>query len=206
MTERPLEELSKETQDIYTRHAVQFDGERCKSLLEKVWLDRFLGLLPQEATVLDVGCGSGEPIAGYLIKSGCCVTGIDFADPMLDMARARFPDHRWIIADMRDIDLGEQFDGIIAWHSFFHLTPPDQEAALACFARHLKTGGALMLTVGPEADETAGQVCGEAVYHASLSPGGYRDALNRLKIEVVQFVANDPDCDFASVLLAKKTG
>ena len=43
--------------------------------------------------------------------------------------------------------LGATFDGIIAWHSFFHLTPEDQERALARLGAHLGANGVMMLTV-----------------------------------------------------------
>jgi cyclopropane fatty-acyl-phospholipid synthase-like methyltransferase len=42
-----------------------------RMLMEAAWLDRFLGLLPRQSTVLDIGCGSGEPIARYLVEQDC---------------------------------------------------------------------------------------------------------------------------------------
>ena len=62
---------------LYQRHADDWDRERGRSLFEKDWLDRFLALLPQGASILDIGCGSAEPIARYFIEKGYNVTGID---------------------------------------------------------------------------------------------------------------------------------
>ncbi len=45
---------------------------------------------------------------------------------MLEMAREHFPSQCWIEADMRSVNLNRCFDGILAWDSFFHLTPNDQ--------------------------------------------------------------------------------
>ena len=189
---------------VYERQAGWFDAHRDKSLFERGWLERFCAELPEGARVLDLGCGTGEPVAAWLIGRGCAVTGMDFAAPMLAMARARFPAARWIEGDMRALDLGEAFDGVLGWDSFFHLTPEEQREVLPRMARHLAPGGALMLTVGPEAGEAWGEVGGEPVYHASLSRGEYEAVLGREGLQMLDFVAADPGCGGRSVLLAKK--
>lgn len=48
----------------------QFDSDRCKTLREKYYLDLFINDLSNEAHILDVGCGMGEPIAKYIIEKG----------------------------------------------------------------------------------------------------------------------------------------
>ena len=60
---------------LYDRHARAFDQERGRTLFERPWLDRFLTLLPPGGTILDIGCGMGEPIARYLIEQGYAATG-----------------------------------------------------------------------------------------------------------------------------------
>lgn len=196
--------LAAQTQDVYERQAERFDAERARALIERKWLRRFEELLPQRATILDVGCGAGEPIAQYFIGQGHRLTGIDYAACMIDRVRARFPAHAWQLGDMRQLDLGQRFDGLIGWHSFFHLTPDEQRQTLPRLAAHLDPGGALMLTVGPEAGEVVGHVGGEAVYHSSLAQREYQEIFQSLGLEVVDFVPEDPECDHASVLLAQK--
>jgi SAM-dependent methyltransferase len=67
---------ARERGHLYQRHAADWDKERGRSLFEKPWLDRFLALLPPSASVLDIGCGAGEPTARYFIERGCHVTAI----------------------------------------------------------------------------------------------------------------------------------
>jgi hypothetical protein len=97
---------------------------------------------------------------------------------------------------------------VIAWDSLFHLTPADQRVALHRIAAHLAPGGRLLTTVGPRAGEARGRVCAvgdeRSVYHASLSPRGYLDALEAAGLELRAFVAEDPACDRHSVLLARR--
>ncbi len=150
--------LSRQTQAVYGRRGVQYDDERSRRLFERVWLDRFLARLPPAPTVLDAGCGAGAPLAEYLVAQGCRLTGIDTCAPLLAHARTRLPQATWQEADMRTLDLGTQFEGILGWHSFFHLTPEEQRETLPQFAAHLRPGGALLLTVGPRAGEVVGRV------------------------------------------------
>ena len=50
--------------DLYERHARAFDADRSgKTLVERAWLDRFRGVAGEGASVLDLGCGAGEPMA-----------------------------------------------------------------------------------------------------------------------------------------------
>ena len=55
--------------DIYERHADAWVEVRLRegSLYERGWLDRFCALVPPGGSVLDMGCGAGEPIARPLL-------------------------------------------------------------------------------------------------------------------------------------------
>jgi len=192
------------TQAIYARHAEGYDARRTRALHEARWLRRFAAVLPAGGRVLDLGCGTGRPIAGWLIGEGFALTGADFAEPMLEIARARWPEGDWRLHDMRQLDLGETFDGIIGWDSFFHLTPDEQRACLPRLAAHLAPGGCLMITVGPRSGEVTGTVEGETVYHASLSPAEYAMLLEASGLRMTAYIAEDPDCDYHSVLMARK--
>ena len=56
--------------DLYSRRAADFDADRTKTLFERPWLDAFLAPVPSGGDVLDLGCGSGEPIGRYMIEQG----------------------------------------------------------------------------------------------------------------------------------------
>lgn len=194
------------TREVYQRQAANYDKARSRAMFEARWLTRFGNGISPGARVLDLGCGAGEPIAAWLIAEGFDLTGVDFSEEMLKIARARWPNGDWRVADMRDLQLGQSFAGIVAWDSFFHLTPDEQRLTLPRLAEHLEPGGLLMITVGPEASEVTGTVGGESVYHASLSPAGYAEALENVGMRMTAFMAEDANCDLHSILMARKIG
>jgi len=191
----------------YDKEAQTFQKLRNKTLFERPWLDRFLAHAPRNAgavRVLDLGCGTGQPIAQYLLDRRCVVTGVDGAANMVALFEQNLPKARAIHADMRGLDLGETFDAVLAWDSFFHLSPEDQIPMFEVFARHLAPGGVVMFTTGTDDGEALGQVGDSVVYHASLSPERYRELLAAQGLEVIRHIIEDPDCADHTVWLARK--
>jgi SAM-dependent methyltransferase len=189
---------------LYERHARAWDGDRGKSLFERPWLDRFTSLLPAGGSILDIGCGSGEPIARHLIGSGFAVTGADSSDGMIGMCRARFPEQTWVVSDMRRLALGRTFDGLLAWDSFFHLSHDDQQAMFAVFGAHASETSTLMFTSGPAHGEAIGCYRDEPLYHASLDGAEYRLLLGGIGFKVVAQINEDPLCGGHTVWLAQR--
>jgi SAM-dependent methyltransferase len=189
--------------DLYERHAEEFDRDRGRSLQERAWLDRFLTHVPLSGSVLDAGCGMGEPIARYILEAGRQVVGIDSSPSLIRKCRTRFPGGDWIVADMRQLALDRRFDGILAWDSFFHLGVDDQRAMFARFAAHANPGAPLMFTSGPGYGEAIGNVWGEPLYHASLDSTEYRQLLLTNGFSVLSHLIEDPTCGKHTVWLAK---
>ena len=188
---------------LYDRKADLWDASRGRSLFEAAWLDRFLALLPACGAILDIGCGSGEPIARHFARRGHHVTGIDSSEQMIGLCRARLPDHDWHVADMRRLSLRRRFDGLIAWDSFFHLTVDDQRAMFPIFRAHAGRGTALMFTSGPSAGEVVGCYRGEDLYHASLDADEYRGLLDAHGFGVLDWAVEDPSCGGHTIWLAQ---
>ncbi len=189
---------------LYEENAAAWDRLRNPGILfEKAWLDRFLALLPPGGSILDLGCGSGEPIAAYLIRSGYALTGVDSSPTMIAMCRQRFPQSQFHVADMRTLALDHRYDGILAWDSFFHLSPDDQTKMFPIFARHAAPNAALMFTCGPEHGEVCGEFAGEPLYHGSLDPGEYHALLGANGFRTVANIFGDPTCGDHAIWLAQ---
>lgn len=168
---------------IRDRGAVLHPGEG--GLDETVWLDRLLDGLPSGALLLDVGCGSGWPIGAALLERGFSVRGLDAAPALIAHAAATLPQGEWSLGDMRQALPQGAFDGVLAWHSLFHLSPDDQQAVLPELARRVAPGGRLMFTSGHAHGERIGEWRGEPLYHASLDPAAYRAILSAAGLDIV---------------------
>jgi SAM-dependent methyltransferase len=105
-------------------------------------------------SVLELGSGAGR-IAGFLAAQGFEMTGLELDDDLLALARERSEPASsgtrltWVRADMRDFDLGRQFERILLpYNGLYCLGGSD--GALACFRqvkKHLAPGGEFWLDV-----------------------------------------------------------
>jgi len=190
---------------LYERRARDWVRDRAAQtvFIEKAWLDRFVALIAPGGAVLDLGCGPGRPMASYLVSQGLAVCGVDSSATMIALACSNLPDAEFIVADMRTLDFGRHFSGILAWDSFFHLSPEAQRRMFPIFRDHAAAGAPLMFTSGPRHGEAIGQLHGEPLYHASLAPEEYRTLLAAHGFAVVAERMEDPDCGGHSVWLAR---
>ena len=190
---------------LYERHAQAWDCERGGDLIsEQTWMARFVALLRPGAALLDLGCGSGQPIARHLIEHGFHLAGIDSSATLIALCGERFPAHEWRVADMRTLALHRTFQGLLAWDSFFHLPPDQQRRMFSIFREHAAAGAALMFTSGPRHGAAIGSLCGERLYHASLAPAEYRELLAAHGFRVMAHRAEDALCGRHTVWLAQE--
>ncbi|MBB5721426.1 ubiquinone/menaquinone biosynthesis C-methylase UbiE [Loktanella ponticola] len=190
---------------LYQDNAPSWNDQRNQTLFEQPWLDRFLALTPADGrNILDLGCGTGQPIARYFNDNNCQITGVDAAVAMTKLARETFPEQTWITADMRNFQSLGKFHGVIAWHSFFHLKPDDQRPMFKTFSRLCYPGAALMFTSGTSLGEAIGTYAGKPLYHGSLDSTEYRRLLQENGFDVIGHVKEDPTCGGATIWLAQK--
>lgn len=192
--------------ETYQRHAPAWATLRGTHLTETPWLDRFCALLPPAAEILDIGCGSGQPLAANLLRRGHRITGLDGSPAMLALFRRNLPNTPTHLADMRHLALGRRFAGLLAWDSFFHLSPDDQRATLPRFAAHAAPGAPLMFTSGDAEGEAIGDLEGTPLYHASLDPAEYRIRLQAAGFTVRAHISKDPTCGHRTIWLAQRDG
>ena len=95
--------------------------------------------------MLDVACGTGTH-AGLLSKD-YKVEGTDLNPDMLRVARKKHPDIHFAQADMRNLNLGRQYDVITCLFSAigYMKTKTDLQKAIKSMSRHLLAGGVLLV-------------------------------------------------------------
>ncbi|KAJ6256891.1 hypothetical protein Dda_8761 [Drechslerella dactyloides] len=126
------------------------------------FLDNILARLPPQANILDVGCGTGKPVASTLVNAGHSVTGIDVSDVMIGLSQKAVPGGQFHVADMRTYDPPNdlRFDAVLNILSLFSLKRAEIENTAIRWNRWLPVGGILCIgTVAAEDchPETKGQ-------------------------------------------------
>lgn len=190
----------------YDSLAGEWARQRRLDLIEKPWLDRMLSTAPRnkgKLRILDLGCGSGRPLGTYLAERGARITAVDASAAMTALYANNVPQADVLEADMRGLTLDHRFDAILAWDSFFHLPPEDQQQMFATFAAHAAPRAVLMFTSGHVAGEAIGQIADQPIYHASLAPDTYRSLLQGAGFTVLRYTPEDPTCGYHTVWLAR---
>ena len=96
--------------------------------------------------VLDAGCGTGR-VGIELARRGYPVVGVDADPSMLDCARAKAPEIRWLTADLSDLasTLTEAFDLVaLPGNVMIFLEPGTERRVVAQVAERLAPGGLLV--------------------------------------------------------------
>lgn len=103
--------------------------------------------LPPSATVLDVGCGVGDPISRVLVDEGLTIYGIDASPSMIQIFKQNFPNSTVACEAVENsLFFNRQFDAILAWGLMFLLPEEIQEVVIQKMAKALFTGGKLLFT------------------------------------------------------------
>lgn len=132
-----VEKSVKVYDSIAEKYAKAFDTD----LSDNPRVDRFVSHLPENALVIDVGCGTGI-VTKYIQSKGIRVSGIDLSSSMLEIARKNHPEIEFKQEDIRSMEYpNNHFDGIWAGHSLFHLSRAEFDEALLKFNKILKENG-----------------------------------------------------------------
>ncbi|MDT5270624.1 MAG: hypothetical protein QOH49_2810 [Acidobacteriota bacterium] len=119
-----------------------------RAFTAKKYVDMLAGRLEPGASVLDLGCGTGEPIARYLVERGFRVVGVDESAAMLEIARRVVPEAELVRADVCELELDEQFAAVVVWDSLFHVERGQHHAVFQKLSALLSPGGLLLLSAG----------------------------------------------------------
>jgi len=142
------------------------DSER-----EVAFLHKIMRLFKPKATrVLDAGCGVGRHAELLHKKYGYSVTGIDISEKMTQLARQRCPDCEFAEMDMRDIELGDDFDvAICMWTTFNYLSKPeDTTRFFQGIYKTLRSSGLLVIDMKNYQRKIISRFCLETKNHSYL--------------------------------------
>ena len=143
--------------------------------------------LPRGGRVLDLGCGSGEPVTRVLAEAGLDVYGIDASPTLVQVFRDKLPEVPVRCEDVLTSDFfGLTYDAIVAIGLVFLLDEVAQKQLLRKCVAHLRADSGrdapLLFSAPREAVEWEDVLTGRL--SRSLGEAGYRDALQGLDLQV----------------------
>ncbi|MTH16756.1 class I SAM-dependent methyltransferase [Flavobacterium sp. LC2016-01] len=192
----------------YNKIVTEWAKIRNNSSVNKPIID-FSQKIKPNGNILDIGCGTGNPIAKYFSENYHSVIGIDFSEKMIEIAKSQeIKNAQFIVSDFFDFETDKKFDGIIAWDSLFHFPKKRQEEIYSKVYNLLLPNGYFLFTHGKEKDdEHTDQMFGEPFYYSCLSRDNVLRIMTdlgfRLEYEIENFVEENTQRDWV-VLVQKK--
>ncbi|MBC9731551.1 bifunctional 2-polyprenyl-6-hydroxyphenol methylase/3-demethylubiquinol 3-O-methyltransferase UbiG [Streptomyces sp. TRM68367] len=136
----------------YDALSVRYDEAYGAETKYEPWLSDLRARIPAGGTVLDLGCGSGVPVARSLADAAYRVTGIDISAVQVRRARERVPEAEFIQVDATAASFDDApFDAVVSLYALIHIPLSEQPPLLQRVAAWLRPGGWLVATTGHRA-------------------------------------------------------
>ena len=163
---------------------------------EEEYLTLLLATTVPGSTVLDLGCGTGTPMAEWIAARGHRIVGVDGSEAMLAIARKRLPAHRWVHAFIEQAEFDETFAAIVCWDALFHLPASHFTPVIRKMHRWLGRGGRLLVSSGGAAADGGGgfvdTMFGHEFFYDSLSTGRMVETIEEAGFKVLRAEMCDP--------------
>ena len=166
-------------------------------------LNELITRLSEGAKVLDSGCGAGIPIS-QILSEKFEVTGIDFSESQIALAKKNVPLAQFTCRDMTKLDFPDNtFDGICSYYAIIHIPREEHHRLLANFHTMLKSGGFALLCLGAEnlVDEIDEDFLGTRMYWSHYDSETYLKMLKDCGFSIIWSKrAADETCEGAGHL------
>ncbi len=167
----------------------------------------WLALLPNQSRILDLGCGTGYPVAKLLTTNGHFITGIDSSPQMIMHAqKLALNTATFQCADIVEFKPNHLFEGIIAWDSLFHLAKTDQDLIYQKIASWLAPGGYFLFTHGDTDGEHIDYMMGQPFYYSAIPFAKIEKIMVNLDMHILSSLHDyrENDTHISLVVLAQK--
>jgi ubiquinone/menaquinone biosynthesis C-methylase UbiE len=136
-----------------------------------LWLKKLLSRLEPGSSILDLGCGSGDP-ADIEIAKKHKVTGVDISQAQISLALQKVPSGHFIHGDAETINfLPASFDAVISFYTLEHIPREKHRSVLGHIYQWLKAGGFLLVSMeAGEYDDEIGNWLGVPMFISAYSP------------------------------------
>lgn len=114
-------------------------------IFHRMRINRLMGYVPPNSSVLDLGCGSGVLL--YLLRqNGCSVAGVDIRQECVEFARRACGEGDFRCGDIRELDMGRTFDAVFCTEVMEHCDIESRGKILDVIKLHTRVGGLAVIT------------------------------------------------------------
>jgi cyclopropane fatty-acyl-phospholipid synthase-like methyltransferase len=155
----------------YDRIADSYLERFGRSSVRAAKLAEVIGQLPAGASILDLGCGAGIPVAHELVTLGFNVTGVDASSGQIARARRNVSGARFMQADMAAVQFApESFDAVGAFYSVTHLPKSEHGVLIGRIAKWLRPGGRFLANFGAAEGDWSEEWLGTTMFFSHHHP------------------------------------
>lgn len=129
--------------EYYNQNAAEYFDQTVEIDMQEHW-DRFLQLIPEGGSILDLGCGSGRD-SEYFISLGFDVTAMDASEEMCALASIHIGQDVLNLS-FEEMDFDEVFDGIWACASLLHVPSDKIDDIFTKVMKSMKVNGVLFMS------------------------------------------------------------
>lgn len=174
--------LSDDASNGWEAVALQFMAARSAIGLETV--RAWAAAIPPGGSILDLGAGSGVPLAAALIEQGFAVSAVDASPTLVAAFRRRFPNVE-IACEPAEHSafFNRSYDGVMAIGLMFLLPAAAQRAVIERVAKALRPSGRFLFTAPHK--ECAWADCLTGRSSVSLGAEAYGQILTQAGLDLV---------------------
>jgi len=137
----------EQVRQSYNSIAHRYNLER-ESFNNSNLLELFISLFGSGLVILDLGCGSGNPIDTRLAEAGNKIIGIDISDKQIELAKKHLPGHDFYRRNLEELNENEFLvDAIVSFYAIYHIDRSQHGELFRKMFSYLKPGGAILLTL-----------------------------------------------------------
>ena len=151
------------------------------------WLEKVLARLKPGSSVLDLGCGSGDP-ADIEIARLHHVTGVDISNVQIGLARRNVPQGKFIHGDLGSLDFPDaSFDAVVSFYTLEHLPRKRHGEILQRTHDWLRPGGLLLFSYEwGDRDDVVDQWLDVQMFFSLFDPDTLRGLVEDTGFEIIE--------------------
>jgi SAM-dependent methyltransferase len=153
------------------------------------WLRGLLARLAPGSSVLDLGCGSGDP-ADVEIAKEHRVTGVDISRTQIDLARQNVPIGHFLHGDAAAVEFpAGSFDAVVSFYTLEHIPRDEHATMLRRIYGWLRAEGFLLIsTEAGEYDDVMGEWLGVPMFISCFDPETLKRMVDEAGFELLETV------------------